>query len=276
MSSNAETGYIQEGFFNRFMLVASHLPFLLFAYIGWRIRDINPWVLVATISMYLASSAYHMCYSFGFCFFDDRRMHRHCDHNESLMWAVTLPTIYLFVRRRVCGDGLIENSRKLTAAEQTQVALSGGYYHERPRWLDPLILLLYIFNRYVHVHQGMNKYDSYASLYIMTGVVAVVSLIEVRNHGLRPNIVAIILVLVPLAIGYGLFLLDGQIGAVAHWMWHICGAIGAALYGFYGPFLVASDGRAVAITMSQKLCRCRCLGWRWGDEDDDDEESDSG
>ncbi len=281
----AEQGYPDANEFARSSLIWTHLPLLYPMWLAWRVKDEVPWLFLSLALCYVASTEYHLCYSYDVCVFRDRRLHRHCDHYFSLMVVPVVLTAFLFVRRCTPLIGIVKAMEKeptpqkrvhysnvdtgdvvttvsvapvyahTTFVNDVYTKLSAPsdatmhvpYKHERPIELDAFILALYIINAYVHIAQGMNHYSSMTTLTIGALLVGGAHLGEALEHGLRLRFDVLVLVLIPALIANGVFMLDETFGAAGHSLWHVLGFISISIFLRFGPIFVDADGSHVVL-----------------------------
>lgn len=223
-------GYAGEDEGWRALLVLSHLLLVPSLARAWRARHELPFLLFALASCFCASTAYHACYSYGACAFADRRLHHVLDlHFSGMLLPVTLATFLWHRRCPPAGAGPPGRERTLLT-------------YARPRWVDPLLLALYVADAGVHVARGLDASSPRAALVAGSALVACAHVGEALRWGLRVRVGLLLLIVALVGPAFAAFHVDT---AAMHDLWHVLSFAGVAAYLWWGPVLTAADGRAV-------------------------------
>ena len=279
MSQNsADNGYKEEDWLSRFLLVVTHVILLPSLITTYNARRALPFAAIAVGGCLLASTSYHLCANLGICVFQDHRIHRHLDHYFSLMLAVYLVLMYMWVPEArplkvqppknpplgQLAQGSMADSI-MTAPERfwenvKDSELSAGstpwlsipakgiaIRFRRPVHMPHFILFLYFGNAYLHFFFGWDSYGTKAML-IFAFVCMVVSVLTFSMiTGLRIRVYMAVVILTLLALAYLAFCLDRILGAMGHNAWHILIFIGIHIYIHEGPIFVNQDGYCMRV-----------------------------
>ena len=280
----AADGYPDDPWVARALTVVTHTGMVPPIVVAWRCRGQAPFLLVTLLWTLASSTAYHACYSFHTCTFEDPRMNRKADHTNSPMIVLALATLFLW-RAHPPRDGTPFTMRPTTAGGASRGGLegehggggSGGgggggaeewgapggwggvqppfpradglsaltYY--RPLFVEPLILALWLLHLVVEVAVGLDTYESYPALLIVCAATASAGATEAAVRGLVPDLRVVVRVFGPLALAIALFEADDALGSLGHSVWHLLGFWAIYAYMRWGPVMRARDGSHVRI-----------------------------
>ena len=254
-------GYPDSGMLARTLLVVTHVAMVPSLAIAWRCRQEVPWVFISIFLSLVASSHYHMCYSFSVCAVHNPHIARKADHVASLMIVPALLTMFLWVRPVRCipsrsGPPIVRMSadaaRTRTAMDATRDPLPSApptdrLVYVRPAVVEPAILVLYILALYLQAHIGMDAYEAPLTLLLAVAASAAAHATEAVSNGMSVRLGVLAAVLVPLGMGCVVFKFDDEFGAFGHAAWHTLGFISIYVYMRWGPVLVAADNTWVSV-----------------------------